>query len=184
MTSLGPVQPKWEVQRQLICRPSSGDDIQCCDELRETHNTVTMLILVWVMMVSVASGQEASCHLPAGHAGLCVEITRCGHLTKLISNLQKPFPRDVSLLIRDSFLCGSQGSSVSVCCPRDGLVTPVTEDPDKKSPLAASRRSQPNCEMQAGAGAECVTYSQCSPFVQLLVNIKKPLDPVVPAMIR
>ena len=152
--------------------------------VRLTTLCVMMLILVYLMMVSVASGQEASCQLPAGDAGLCVKITRCGHLTKLISNLRKPFPRDVSLLIRDSFLCGSHGSSVSVCCPRDGLVTPVTEDPNQKSPLTASRRSQSDCAMQAGAEAECVTYSQCSPFVQLLVNIKKPLDPVVPAMIR
>ena len=96
--------------------------------------------------------------------------------------LQKPFPRDVSLLIRDSFLCGSSGTSVSVCCPRDGLVTPAS--PETESPEPVSRRSEPECLMQAGAGAECVTYSQCSPFVQLLINIKKPLDPVVPAMIR
>ena len=137
-----------------------------------------MLILGWLMLVTMANGQETSCHLPAGDAGLCVEIAQCGHLTKLISNLQKPFPRDVSLLIRDSFLCGSSGSSVSVCCPSDGLVTPA------ESPETVPRRSDPDCAMQAGAGAECVTYSQCSPFVQLLVNIKKPLDPVVPAMIR
>ena len=142
---------------------------------------VTMLILGWLMLVTMANGQETSCHLPAGDAGLCVEISQCGHLTKLISNLQKPFPRDVSLLIRDSFLCGSSGTSVSVCCPRSGLVTPVTGEQETET---FPPRSEPECAMQAGAGAECVTYSQCSPFVQLLVNIKKPLDPVVPAMIR
>jgi len=142
---------------------------------------VTMLILVMLVLVTMANGQDSSCHLPAGDAGLCVDIAQCGHLTKLISNLQKPFPRDVSLLIRDSFLCGSSGTSVSVCCPRSGLVTPVTGQPETET---FPRRSEPECAMQAGAGAQCVTYSQCSPFVQLLVNIKKPLDPVVPAMIR
>ena len=142
---------------------------------------VTMLILVMLVLVAMATGQDSSCHLPAGDAGLCVDIAQCGHLTKLISNLQKPFPRDVSLLIRDSFLCGSSGTSVSVCCPRSGLVTPVTGQPETET---FPRRSEPECAMQAGAGAQCVTYSQCSPFVQLLVNIKKPLDPVVPAMIR
>jgi len=38
--------------------------------------------------------------------------------------------------------------------------------------------------MQQDGQAECVTYNQCSPFVQLLVNLKKPLDPVVPSMVR
>ena len=151
--------------------------------VRLAAHCVTMLLLLGMMMVRMAAGQ-ASCHLPAGDPGLCVEISRCGHLTKLIANLQKPFPRDVSLLIRDSFLCGSSGASVAVCCPRDGLVTPVTPEPETDSPEPVPRRSEPECAMQAGAGAQCVTYSQCSPFVQLLINIKKPLDPVVPAMIR
>ena len=39
MTSPGPVQTKWEVQRQLISGPSSLNDIQYCNELRETHST-------------------------------------------------------------------------------------------------------------------------------------------------
>ena len=39
VTSPGPVQTKWEVQRQLISGPSSLNDIQYCNELRETHIT-------------------------------------------------------------------------------------------------------------------------------------------------
>eukprot|EP00091_Calanus_sinicus_P023590 TRINITY_DN8042_c0_g1_i2.p1 TRINITY_DN8042_c0_g1~~TRINITY_DN8042_c0_g1_i2.p1 ORF type:complete len:113 (-),score=20.42 TRINITY_DN8042_c0_g1_i2:62-400(-) len=65
-----------------------------------------------------------SCQLPSGKAAVCVAISQCGHLTSLIGNLQQPLPRDVGLLIRDSFFCGSSGGSVSVCCPLDGLVSP------------------------------------------------------------
>jgi len=137
-----------------------------------------LLIFVVSQLLSDVKGE---CHLPSGSAGLCVDISRCAHLTKLISNLQKPFPSDVSLLIRDSFLCqptqpSSQPRSVSVCCPLDGLVTPLED-----APVQESRDS---CAMQQGKEARCVTYNQCSPFLQLLINIKKPLDPVVPRMIR
>merc|ERR1711988_802234 len=113
---------------------------------------VTMLILVMLVLVTMATGQDSSCHLPAGDAGLCVDIAQCGHLTKLISNLQKPFPRDVSLLIRDSFLCGSSGTSVSVCCPRSGLVTPVTGQPETENFPAALSLSAP-CRLGPGPSA-------------------------------
>merc|ERR1712066_767608 len=116
-----------------------------------------------------------SCQLPSGKAALCVTISQCGHLTSLIGNLQQPLPRDVGLLIRDSFFCGSFGGSVSVCCPLDGLVSPVGR------PQVADRGT---CEMQAGEEAECVKYSSCSPFVQMMVNLKKPLHPAVPSMVR
>lgn len=132
--------------------------------------------LITIFATKVVSQEVKSCHLPAGDVGACVEISRCSHLTKLISNLQKPFPNDVSLIIRDSFLCGASGTQVSVCCPLDGLVSPL-ENPPEAEP-------RDTCAMQRGEAAECVNYSNCSPFVQLLVNLKKPLDPVVPRMVR
>lgn len=116
-----------------------------------------------------------SCQLPSGKAALCVAISQCGHLTSLIGNLQQPLPRDVSLLIRDSFFCGSSGGSVSVCCPLDGLVSPAGRP---------QVRNRGTCEMQGGEEAECVKYSSCSPFVQMMVNLKKPLHPAVPSMVR
>merc|ERR1719411_1239929 len=136
----------------------------------------TILLLLPGLLSSVTSDGDTTCHLPRGDPGVCVDISRCSHLTKLISNLQKPFPSDVSLLIRDSFLCSASATAVSVCCPLDGLVSPL-EDPPEAEP-------RDTCQMQRGEPAECVTYSKCSPFVQLLVNLKKPLDPVVPRMVR
>jgi len=127
----------------------------------------------------VRQNELPSCQLPSGKAAVCVGIAQCAHLTSLISNLQKPLPRDVGLLLRDSFFCGADStdsaSGVSVCCPLDGLSTPVAR------PTVRDRGS---CEMQAGAGAECVKYSACSPFVQMMVNLKKPLAPAVPSMVR
>jgi len=106
-----------------------------------------------------------------------VPIGACEHLTNLIGNLQQPLPRDVSLLIRDSFFCGFNAGTVSVCCPVDGLLDP---SPDLR-PTVADRGS---CEMQQGVGAECVQYGECSPFVQMMINLKKPLHPAVPSMVR
>ena len=62
-----------------------------------------------------------------------------------------------------------------MCCPLDGLVSPVGRP---------QVRNRGTCEMQEGEEAECVKYSSCSPFVQMMVNLKKPLHPAVPSMVR
>merc|ERR1711936_846843 len=116
-----------------------------------------------------------SCHLPAGRAAVCVPIAACSHLASLVGNLRAPLPRDVALLLRDSFFCSGTGSSVQVCCPVEGLVSPSSARPQV--------RDRPDCAIQDGP-AECVAYNVCSPFIQLLSNLKKPLHPVVPTMVR
>lgn len=116
-----------------------------------------------------------SCHLPAGRAAVCVPIGACSHLASLVGNLRAPLPRDVSLLIRDSYFCSGKGAGVQVCCPVDGLLDPSSAQPQIKD--------RPGCSIQTGP-AECVTYSSCSPFVQMLSNLKKPLHPAVPALVR
>ena len=116
-----------------------------------------------------------SCHLPAGRAAVCVPIAACSHLASLVGNLRAPLPRDVALLIRDSFFCSGTGTGVQVCCPVQGLVSPAAARPQV--------RDRPGCSMQ-GEDAECVVYSACNPFVQMLSNLKKPLHPVVPALVR
>lgn len=148
---------------------------------KDSHRTflrsLTLLINFFHVHAQDFARQEEipSCQLPSGKAALCVAISQCGHLTSLIGNLQQPLPRDVSLLIRDSFFCGSSGGSVSVCCPLDGLVSPAGRP---------QVRNRGTCEMQGGEEAECVKYSSCSPFVQMMVNLKKPLHPAVPSMVR
>lgn len=119
----------------------------------------------------------SSCQLASGKAAFCVPIQECGHLTNLIGNLQKPLPRDVALLIRDSFFCGQNEGVVQVCCPLDGLVT-------QDSTVRPSVPDRGTCGMQDGVPAECVQYNVCSPFVQMMINLKKPLHPAVPSMVR
>jgi len=135
-----------------------------------------LVLLLPLLQPSLAQSDPAPCNLPSGAAARCVDISECSHLSKLISNLRRPFPGDVTLLIRDSFLCGAEGGSVSVCCPVEGIIPPLE--------LSSTHPDKEGCGMQQGGAADCVTYDQCSPFVQLLVNLKKPLDPVVPSMVR
>merc|ERR1719483_1352181 len=140
------------------------------------------VIVVVMSVVTVAQGftrpnDTPSCQLPSGKAALCVPIQECGHLTNLIGNLRKPLPRDVALIIRDSFFCGHNDGVVHVCCPLDGLVSPDTGE----RPFVPDRET---CQMQEGVAAECVRYSKCSPFVQMMINLKKPLHPSVPSMVR
>ena len=118
-----------------------------------------------------------SCHLPAGRAAVCVPIAACSHLASLVGNLRAPLPRDVALLLRDSFFCSGTGSAVQVCCPVEGRMSHVFERPRDSmtflpglvSPSSARPqvRDRPNCAIQDGP-AECVAYNVCSPFVQLL----------------
>ena len=54
-----------------------------------------------------------------------------------------------------------------VCCPVEGIVP---------SPAPARPEIEPGpageCGLQGGGPAECVLYSACTPFVQLLVNLQ------------
>ena len=83
------------------------------------------LLLVAVILPSSLSQltrptDVPSCHLPAGRAAVCVPIAACSHLASLVGNLRAPLPRDVALLLRDSFFCSGTGSGVQVCCPVEG----------------------------------------------------------------
>merc|ERR1712126_120363 len=120
---------------------------------------------------SLQPKKVVSCHLPAGQAGACVPIGACSHLTNLISNLQTPIPKNVSLLLRDSYFCSGEGVDIKVCCPLDGLLDPVNEKPQITDP--------PHCSLQTGA-AQCVQYTSCPPFLELLSSLNKPLHPSVP----
>ena len=164
----------------LVSAPGPGR--HCTPGRRSAMSPLLHLAQLLLAAAAAADNQLESCQLPSGGAAVCVDIARCGHLTQLIANLQKPFPGDVTLLIRDSFLCRATASSVSVCCPLDGLVSPL--EPEEAAEAGSGSEARVGCGMQGGAAAECVTYSQCSPFVQLLVNLVKPLNAVVPAMIK
>ena len=62
-----------------------------------------------------------------------------------------------------------------VCCPRDGLVSPLDE-----GKLADDRAS---CGLQGGLSSTCVLYSTCSPFLELMANLVKPLPVSVSSVV-
>jgi hypothetical protein len=118
----------------------------------------------------------APCYLPAGQAGLCVPIVECAHLSDLIENLQKSLPQEVSHLIRDSFFCGYTGQTINVCCPPDGLKVP-----NMHAPRMAAREE---CGLQNSQPAECTALSKCTPFRKMMINLRKPLPPDVPRIMK
>ena len=134
-------------------------------------------VLLSLLVSPVLSDQPWSvCHLPTGSPGLCVPVSQCGHLTALLANLQSPLPKDVALIIRESFFCGRLGGSVAVCCPPAGVLPPVSPPPGAED--------RGHCELQQGLPAQCVLYSQCSPFLQMMVNLRKPLPPSTSSLIQ
>ena len=137
-----------------------------------------VLSLVISLLTSSAVSDDAvpACHLPTGSPAVCVPIGQCSHLTALLANLQSPLPKDVALIIRESFFCGRQGGSVAVCCPTAGVVPPLSSQP-----LTQDRG---HCELQQGLPAQCVLYSQCSPFVEMMANLRKPLPPSTSSLIK
>jgi len=133
---------------------------------------IIILILFFIGSQSLSPG----CYLPTGRSGICIPISQCVYMQNLIANLQKPLPSDVSLLIRESFFCGSDRGTVSVCCPLDGLGNRLADVPtilDKNK-----------CQFQDHKEASCVKYSQCLPFAHLIGNLKKPILPAIGSIVR
>lgn len=135
-----------------------------------------LLILLLGLFPCVIESTGPSCNLVSGKPALCVNLKQCGYLINMIANLQRPLPRDVSLLIKESFFCSSNNGQISVCCPLDGVITPTLEKP--------TTEDKGKCELQQGRPAECVEWQECSPMIQLLSNLIRPLHPDVPKIIQ
>jgi len=139
-------------------------------------------MIVFLVMIAVLTGQNQAeesppvCFLPTGRSAWCVPIAQCLHLQSLIANLQKPLPSDVSLLIRESFFCGSENGKLSVCCPLDGLGNRLGEVPGIPD--------RQGCEFQHHLHSACVSYNQCMPFAHLIGNLRKPILPAVGSIVR
>ena len=138
---------------------------------------LAVLLLAWLVVSTVMSDEAGpGCYLPTGSPGLCVPVGQCSHLTAMMANLQSPLPKDVALIIRESFFCGRLAGSVQVCCPPGGVLPPVSPPP-----LTQDRG---HCELQEARPAQCVLYSQCSPFVEMMANLRKPLPPSTSSLIK
>ena len=121
--------------------------------------------------------QFKACHLPTGIPAYCVPLAECKQMTSLISHLTSPLPGDIRLLLLDSFFCGKNDEGkTTVCCPMEGIDPPVKTKP----PVA----KKDGCGLQIDQPASCALYSRCSPFLQLLSNLKRPFPPEVPKLMQ
>ena len=105
-----------------------------------------MIISITLLVVQLASSQASNftaCHLPTGSPGLCVPIGQCGHLTALLANLQSPLPKDVALIIRESFFCEVKNGAVHVCCPVEGITSNRSQADILGIVLSFLKNSQP-----------------------------------------
>ena len=139
-------------------------------------NKYFVMLAMFTSYVQGSQSQPPGCYLPTARPATCVPISQCVYMQKLIANLQKPLPSDVSLLIRESFFCGSAHGQVSVCCPVDGLGTRLGEVP--------GRPHKHSCHFQDHLQSSCVTYNQCLPFAHLVANLRKPILPAVGSIVR
>jgi len=71
-----------------------------------------------------------SCSVQTGEPASCVDYNLCGPLLQLLTNLQRPFPPELSQIMRSGFLCGfSQQRLPQVCCPDAAVTVPQAAEP-------------------------------------------------------
>lgn len=84
---------------------------------------------------------------------------------------------------------------IQVCCPLDGINPPVLEKPKSEDLskganfnliliLFQSYYESGGCIAQNGENSTCVQYNRCSPFLQLLSNIKQPFPEEIPELMK
>ncbi len=119
------------------------------------------------------------CFLPTGKAAFCVALKECTYLSDLVKNLQKPIPGDVALLLKDSFFCPRKRPSddLEICCPLEAI-----DPPEEDKPPLPDRRG--SCLTQTGTAASCAAYNRCSPFLQLLSNLRRPVPRTLPKLMQ
>lgn len=133
------------------------------------------VIAILIFAFSEISCQlNSNCLLPSGGLGWCTPLQECDHFVDLLKNLQKPLPKDVGLVLREAFFCENKGGAIFVCCSGDNKGT-------EKNLVGQQRNS---CELQGGLASECTPYDKCSPFIQLMANLRKPLPRSTPTLIR
>lgn len=119
------------------------------------------------------------CFVPTGKGSFCVPLSQCSYVRDLVKNLKKPIAPDVALVIRDSFFCpkeNPQDRSIEICCPFEGIEPAIEEKP--------GFADKSDCLTQTGKPATCALYNDCSPFLQLLLGVQKPVPSTLPKLMR
>ena len=127
---------------------------------------------------SVFETNPVPCFVPTGKAAFCVPLKKCEYVSDLVKNLQKPLPGDVALLLKDSFFCKrkNQDDDLEICCPLEGI-----KPPEETKPPLPDRRG---CSTQTGHTSSCTVYNTCSPFLQLLSNLRRPVPRTLPSLMQ
>jgi len=86
---------------------------------------------------------KGRCQLQYDGNATCVPYTSCGPFGQMLSNLRKPFPNAVPLIMKEVYACGkdaSMGFSVpKICCPNAALSPQQIEDANRSGlPVATT----------------------------------------------
>ena len=84
----------------------------------------------------------------------------------------------MATLIKDSFFCPREDPKepITICCPFEG----IDPEPETKPPIPDRR----GCSTQTGATASCAVYNECAPFIELIVNLKRPVPKTLPKLMQ
>lgn len=154
-----------------------------------------MLLPLVCLLISGANGQfffgvpedeeetltPRPCFVPTGQISLCVPLERCPYVSDLLKNLQRPLPGDVAILFKDSFFCPKteEVPTTEICCPFESIDSPPI--PELAKPAIPDKGE---CVLQSGEPSSCAAYNLCSPFLQLLSNLRRPVPSTLPKLMR
>jgi len=120
------------------------------------------------------------CFLPKGTPGSCVSASSCPSASALLAGFKENvFTNDLKLLLKQSLFCPK--TSGKICCPN----TDIHHEKKKRLPQNKAPAERDYCQLQNGDHAMCVQLTSCSPFMELMAGLKKPMNgSVVPSFIR
>eukprot|EP00095_Tigriopus_kingsejongensis_P009515 maker-scaffold624_size122968-snap-gene-0.24 protein:Tk09515 transcript:maker-scaffold624_size122968-snap-gene-0.24-mRNA-1 annotation:"serine protease easter precursor" len=141
-------------------------------------------VLVWALLLCLAQcftlpqdNTPRSCNLPKGTPGLCVPLAKCTHINALVESLVT-VTNDIRLYMQDSFQCppnpGQPG--FEVCCAVEAITPPTSHKPTTKL--------LDKCTLQNNIPSSCAPFAECTPILQLIQNLKRPIPKAVPALLQ
>jgi len=115
------------LRESFFCGAKDGSVLTCCPREGVLHGG------------QVRAGQmvdKGRCQLQYDGPASCVPYTQCDPFSMMLTNLRKPFPLAVPLIMKEVYACGKHindlGNSVpKVCCPNAALTPKEIEDANR-----------------------------------------------------
>ena len=101
-------------------------------------------------------------------------VLDCPMVQEMIQGVK--ITKNIATLVKDSFFCPKENGQIQICCPFDG----IEPAPDRKPVIP----DKDECGTQTGQPATCTVYNKCNPFLELLINLKKPIPPSLPKLMQ